>query len=138
MAMTKAEKAEMEALRVQAALRWPDSPPKPVDLVVAQEASGKRWLRLWRFNTSSLRVEMGVTDGFQNTWGEYTEEQVENRHRNGSRVSMSQGGGGPWFATEADALRALHYAVARDCAIRLANIAKRVEAADAKTTGATP
>lgn len=128
MAMTKAEKAEMEALRVRAALAWPDSPPKPVDLAVAKEASGGKWLTLWWANAASMEIGRGVTDGsYQSARTPYTEQQIENRWNSGGRVSMSQGPGDPWYATEDDALRALHYGVAMRCAEQLRSCERYME-----------
>ena len=128
MAMNKAEKAEMDALRVRLALAWPPSPPKPVDLDVARAAADVKWVRLWWMNRHSRSVGFGMTDGFQCSTTAYTDEQMERRYSGGSRISMSQGAGGPWFATEADAYRALHYAVAEECAAELFRITERIAA----------
>lgn len=130
MAMTKSERAAMDALRVRCALAWPPEPPAPVDLKVAKEASGAIWLHLWSFNSHSGRVPPGVTNGTSVCSAEdYTDAQLDARHGGGSRVRLSQGPGGPWYATKADALRALHFAVALACAKKLSGIAMLVEAA---------
>lgn len=129
MPMTKAEKAEMEALRVRCALSWPPPPPKPVDLDVARAASSVEWLHLWWFRARTGEVGKGVTNGHQHSTHDYPDEQIAKRFNSGSRLTMSQGAGGPWFATESDAYRALHYAVAEDCARKLYNIELRLDAA---------
>lgn len=130
MAMTKAEQAQMEALKVRLALAWPPEPPKPIDIAVAQEASDKPWFRAWWLNTYARRVGPGVVvnDGLHST-SDYTDAQLETRYDGRSRVSFSKTNGGPWFATERDALMALHYAVAMECAGHLYQISKRIEAA---------
>lgn len=133
MAMTKAEKAAMDALRVRCALAWPASPPKPVDLAVAKEALGGKPFRGWWYNRASRTVGEGISQGGFHARESYTDAEFENRYRGGSRVlSFLQGSGGPWYATKADALKALHYAVATDYAHLLAEIAARVEEADAE------
>lgn len=130
MPMTKAERAEMEALRVRCALTWPPAPPKPVDLDVASAGADVEWLHLWWFNTATRGVGRGATNGHQHSKTDYTDAQLKKRYSGSSRVFMSQGPGGPWFATEADAYRALHYAVALKCAEDLRNIEQRLDALD--------
>jgi hypothetical protein len=95
---------------------------------VALAATDGKWVRGWWFNRAARMVGEGVTDGHQSARTPYTDAQLGNRYGAGSRVSMSQGPGNPWFASEADALRALHYAVAQECAELLAGIEARVEA----------
>lgn len=129
MSMNKAEKAEMEALRVRCALAWPPIPPKPIDLDVARAGAGVEYLHLWWVNDRSGLVGVGVTNGHHHSTRDHTDTAMANRYRGGSHVSLAQGAGGPWFASEVDALQALHHAVALDCAKRLAGIAARVEAA---------
>ena len=129
MPMNKAEKAEMEALRVRCALSWPPAPPKPVDLDVARAGASVDWLHLWCFNLHTMEVRRGVTSGHQHSTTDYSDERLKERFGKGSYVSMSQGAGGPWFATEADAYRALHFAVAEGCAQKLYNIELRLAAA---------
>lgn len=127
MSMTKAEKAAMEALRVRCALSWPPPPPKPIDIAVAREGLGRDYLHAWWFNLGRGMVGQGVTNGSVSATHNYGDAELADRFSRNARVSLSQGPGGPWFATELDALQALHHAIARDCAERLAAIAKRVE-----------
>ena len=127
MAMTKAEQAEMEALRVRCALSWPPNPPKPVDVKVALEGSGAKWLHLWWVNVHRGRVGQGVTDGNFHSTEDYSDERLANKYQPGSRVSLSQTAGGPWYAAKDDALAALHYAVAERCASDLRRIEKMIE-----------
>lgn len=129
MAMTKAEQAQMEALKVRLALAWPPEPPKPIDVAVAQEASDKPWFRAWWFNSSARSVGLGVVVNGLHSRSNYTDAQLETRYDGRSRVSLSQTSGGPWFATERDALMALHHAVAMECAGMLYQISKRIDAA---------
>lgn len=127
MPMNKAERADMDALRVRCALSWPAPPPKPIDLAVAREAQEGEWVRAWWFNQHSGLVGEGVTNGHQHAREPYSDERLARRHDTRSRVSMSQTSGGPWFGSKADALAAMHFAVAEDCAKRLASIIKRIE-----------
>lgn len=127
MAMTKAEKAAMDALYERAALSWPAPPPKPVDLDVAMEGSGKGRWRGWWMNPYSKRVGEGVVDGCLHALEPYTDEQLNSRYGGHSYVSLSQTRGGPWYATKADAMRALHYAVAAEYAKGLARIQRLIE-----------
>lgn len=129
MPMTKAEKAEMDALRIRCALAWPANPPKPIDLAVALEAQSGEWVRAWWFNYHSGLIGEGVTNGSTHAREPYSDQRLAALIARGSRVTMSQTGGGPWFGSKADALAALHYAVAEDCAKRLASIIKRIEEA---------
>lgn len=122
MAMTKAEQAAMEALKVRCALAWPPQPPKPIDLDVARSAADVEWVRGWWFNSAARRVGQGVTNGHMHARDPYTDEQLANRY-------MSQTAGGPWYATKADALAALHYAVAQECADLLRSIERQIETA---------
>jgi hypothetical protein len=137
MAMSKAEQREMEALRTRLALAWPPVPPKPVDLDVARAAADVDWLHLWWFSVNQRMVGIGVTNGHASSTRDYTDEQIKNRYTGGSYVTMSQGPGGPWFSTEADAYRALHYAVAQRCAEDLRNIELRIEALNSPTPRST-
>jgi len=133
MAMTKAEKAEMEDLRIRAALNWPSEPPKPIDLDVARAGAEKEWLHLWWFTTGGLydsgAVSMGVTNGHNHSRSDHTDEQIQNRYKGGSRISLSQGAGGPWFASMTDALAALRHAQTLRCAKILAEIDQKIEEA---------
>jgi hypothetical protein len=130
MAMTKAERAQMDALRVRCALGWPPNPPAPVDLQVAKAATGATWLRLWWVNRHTQTVGLGVTNATSLcSTSNPSDEALESRHAGRSHVTMSQGAGGPWYASELDALRALHHATALECAEKLARLSERVEAA---------
>lgn len=129
--MNKAEQAQMEALRVRCALAWPPKPPVPVDVRIALEGSGAQWLHLWWSNIHRGHVGQGVTDGHLHATEEYSDERLANLYSGNSRVSLSQTSGGPWYATKADALAALHYAVAARCASDLRNIERMIEDAAA-------
>lgn len=132
MPMTKAEKAEMEALRVRAALAWPAPPPAPVDVKMVADDDGVFrgwWVR--RRRGVSDGVGEGVVVGNLHATHPYTAEQIANRYSGRSHVSLSQGQGGPWYFTKLDALRALHYALAQDAAETLAACERRIaEATD--------
>ncbi len=128
MAMTKAEQAAMEALRVRCALAWPAKPPKPIDLDITKAGTSSKWVRAWWFNEHSRRVGEGVTNGNLHGREPYTDDQLANRYNGNSQVMLSQTAGGPWYATKADALAALHYAVAEECAAILRAVEKQIEA----------
>jgi hypothetical protein len=127
MAMTKAEQAQMEALKVRLALVWPPEPPVPVDIGTMLAATDQKWVRLWWVNAHGGSVGEGITDGQNHARTPHTEEQVANRHqKGGAYVNISQTGGGPWYATKREALGALHYAIAQRCAKELYDISNRV------------
>ncbi|QDH50380.1 hypothetical protein [Caulobacter phage KcrB] len=128
MAMTKAEQAAMEALRVRCALAWPAKPPKPIEIDVALAASETKWARAWWFNAYTREVGEGVFTSVYHAREPYSDKQMANQYSGGSRVIMRQTQGGPWYATKADALAALHYAVAEECAAILRTVEKRIEA----------
>lgn len=130
MAMNKAEKAALEALYERAALSWPPPPPKTLDLTglsILKDAH----LRGWTFNVSGRRVEPGVCLGSLHYNGKISDDQIARRYERESHRVFSQGAGGPWYATRADALRALHHAVAATFARDLANIQRQIEAEEA-------
>lgn len=127
MAMNKAEKAVLEALYERATLSWPPPPPKPVDLEVALEASGNDRFRGWWFNRHSKSVGRGVVVGGLHAKTDYSDGALDRRYSSGSRVALTQTRGGPWYATKLDALRAMHHAIASDCARDLARVQRLVE-----------
>lgn len=129
MAMTKAERAAFEAMRVRAALSWPPPPPAPIDPRDAIASNGPPF-RGWWFNSYNAAVGEGVSLGSVHCREPCTDEQIENRHSGRSRLSFSQGAGGPWYATKVDALRALHHHTAKQAAERLAAIERMIEAAE--------
>lgn len=135
--MNKAEKAAFRAVQLRAALGWPAPPPSPVDISVALEIAhaetGKRRYRGWLANPNRMDVEPGGVIGGSHYRGEYSDEKIDNRYRPGNYVPASQTTGGPWYATKADAYRALHWAVAEECAKRLLQIEEAL--ASHATTG---
>lgn len=68
-------------------------------------------------------VGPGVVSGFGHTLGECTDTEIDGRHASGARyIPFRRGQGGPWYATKADALLALHWAAATKAAETLRKI----------------
>lgn len=125
MAMTKAEKAEMEALRIRAALSWPPTPPVPV---AACDIDRDKPFYGWWMNVHRADVGRGVVFRGLHAPHPYTLDQLENRYRGGSPVVMTQSVGGPWYHTKRGALMALHFALALQFAKELLSVERLVEA----------
>jgi hypothetical protein len=121
--MTKAEKAAFEAMRERAALSWPPPPPKPLSVREELAASGSKVFVGWSYNAYTGEVSQGASDGLYH-------HRTDPNAFNGERprtISVSQTVGSPWYSTRADACRALHYEVARECARKLAALERRIE-----------
>ncbi len=129
MAMNKAEQQAMRDLYVRAALNWPE-PVKPIDLAILFEARGPGQpepVALWTYNAyAEGRVTLGWTDGQLHS--KEGELPGPSRFR-----SASQTGGGPWFHTKREALRALRYAMTVAAANRLAKIDEQIAYAARQT-----
>lgn len=123
MPMTKAERAQMEALEVRAALTWQGPPPAPIDLAVWRAANpGVEVFEGWTYNAHSERVSRGWSKGAVHSSGGSFAHYEQNR----SRYSATQTAGGPWFHAEADAFRAMRHEVALQCAQKLAALDARL------------
>lgn len=103
----------LEEARTRAALSWPTE-TEPTPVCIGNDASGevtgdRSDADLWAFNRHTSRVSPTfLRRGFTHP------ERPEDGYKGwGSRFS------GPLYATRAEALTALRWAVARDCAIRL-------------------
>lgn len=116
MAMTKAEKARVEAIEQELAFRWPMHPePAPVSRdeieanlveVVPRDRSVYKTRRVylgWWFNAYGRRVEPAWSDGAIHGWGNHTGD-------GGSK------GSGTIYRTKADAAIALRWAMCREFA----------------------
>lgn len=129
MAMTKAEKAEMDRLRndlaLARAMRWP-SYAKPARMTYDQIRDnlvdgGVKWgsrqkvARGWFQNAYSQRVSYGCSDG--------------TFHSQGGDTTSSQNMGEMW-ATKADALRAMRLEMTEDFAKKLAAVDRQIEEAE--------
>lgn len=127
MAMTKAERAAMEALRIKASLCWPQfERPTPISLAeIAVATKGGKAFRAWWVIPARGVAGVGegvVYNGYHSATN-YTDEQLADHYKSGSRVVMSQTIGGPWFHDREDALRELHWRIAEECAGKLAAVA---------------
>lgn len=106
--MTKAERAELAAWKRRAALSWPTfERPTPVsaeEIKRATDAPSGVFRGWWvNMNHPDLMGEGVVVSG-THARAPYTDEQIANRYH-GRALSMSQGIGGPWFLSKADALK---------------------------------
>jgi hypothetical protein len=116
MAMTKAEKAEMQALRdrlaLVSALRWTEAvaPDVPVPAYGEPATSG------WAHNPHAMRVDQMWSESQAHGWGAAR-----------GRDTASQRGRA-LYSTRLLALRAMRHAVELDCAARLAQVDKMIEA----------
>lgn len=121
MAMNKAERDEMQRLRERAALNW-TVPPKAIDtdIAIAAAAMGNNksaydtWLTGWTYRLNSGFGTPGqvLSGGFSSNRN-YTSHDGKIRTPEEIRangMSMSQGRGGPWFATQTDAWLAMRHA----------------------------
>ncbi|MDW7555342.1 hypothetical protein D9623_33445 (plasmid) [Azospirillum brasilense] len=131
MAMTKAEKAEMEALReardLARALRWPEY-AEPA-MIPPPDFSGSHTSG-WLFNTYRLTAQLGgMGDAVYRAWSESTthgDGQSPIPHRSATQ------GGVHLFATRLDALKALRLAVTEEFARKLARVDAEIAAESAK------
>lgn len=133
MPMTKKERELLEALRVEAALSWPkfERPepisPAEIDLATRSASPGRQnWMRAWWVNPHREGLfdggafGRGVTSGTIHARSDYTDEQLNGRYQSGSRVNLSQGGGGPWYRDREDAIKELIWRIAERSAAQLA------------------
>lgn len=131
MAMTKAEraaldKAEHEA-RLARALRFPTDPvPKQMSLDEIRAAMTHKSIKYghehtvargWFFNSHSLRISLGCSDGVH--------------HSNDGDTTSTQTPGRMYF-TKAEALRAMRHEKVREVAEILAKIDKQIEEAESQ------
>lgn len=121
MAMTKAEQAQMEALKVRLALAW-TAPPVPIDTAVALAASSGEPVAAWIASAHSVDASLG--------WFDRTRHQREGSPlvKGGPYISASRDTGGPWFHTEADALKWSRHAAEIRFAAELRKADRRIEA----------
>lgn len=118
MSMTKAEKAMLDAMRTRLALRWPDYSPTPIDPASMRFTSAGELYTAWWFNLYRKEVGQGC---FGSTF-----------HSTRSTTKTdSQTRGGPWYASEADALRAMRLQATAEAAVRLRQIDEMIEKAGA-------
>jgi hypothetical protein len=117
MTMTKAERAEMEALRTKLALRWSGmTPPERMPL------PAKGYVNGWDFNASSNRVLARWTERQCHGFGD------EHRTDDGTRGSISGSQNGRrLYATKREALIALRLAQEAHCATVLRRIDAMLE-----------
>lgn len=124
MPMTRAEKAQMEALRIRAAFSWPPPPPPRLsaeEIGSLVNNSAEKLAVLWTYNAYSTEVTQGCTNGIHHC-------------RTGTDRITTQSAGGPWFHTKADAIRALRSEKAAEFAKQLARLEQQL----AEAEGATP
>ena len=125
MAMNKAEKARLDMLEQKLfeakALRFPDYEPAKIN--VAEATTGRDWdavNRGWTFNIHSRNVWQGWFRATSHgTWP-----------RDARYACGSQGCGGPWYVTKRDAMMALRIALTGQYAKSLADLDRKIEAAD--------
>ncbi|MFC5353580.1 hypothetical protein [Azospirillum himalayense] len=129
MAMTKAEKAEMEALReardLARALRWPEyAEPAMMPIPPSGEhASG------WLFNAHRAMDLWGTGNSVYQAWSK------SSTHGDGASPAPNRSGsqnGVPLFAARLDALKALRLAMTKEFARKLARVDAEIEAERAK------
>lgn len=118
MAMTKAERAEMEALKVQLALHWPteaEPPPGP-----RPEIGGR--VEGWMFNAYTRSVEKAWSTSFSH--GTFWR----------GKPSLGSQGAASLYFSERDALIALRWALCRQMAAQLRGIDHLIERAQTPET----
>ncbi len=118
--------ADREA-RLHAALAWP-SDPEPAALTpeecaaLLRDAVGNgsdRIATAWTFTTAyEGEVLLGC---FSNS----------NHSKRSSTKTTTQTQGGPWYRSPSDAAKAMHWAIARECAARLVRVEDKI--ADLRT-----
>jgi hypothetical protein len=135
MAMTKAEKAALEAAqrgeRVAYAFGWPkEAEPKQVSIKEFCEANPGMLFQGYTFNTymvlggSMSDVRHAVRHGCASTGGHACTELYNPMP---TRTS-TQGAGGPWYRTEREAWIACRWAVCRKMANLLADLDEKIYA----------
>lgn len=112
MAMTKAEKAYMENLERDLSFRWPTVPePERMPL----PSNGADVVDGWDFNTHTGFVEQCWSTSINHgSW--YNGERMKHGRRDGQRL----------YATRADALIALRWALCREFARKLRDVDVRL------------
>jgi len=137
MALTKAERAHIRVLRERAALAWPTfERPTPLDIRAERarlEAKGAGnvvaawWVTVTgSFGGVEVRTGLGWTDGN----GHSRSPWVQGRQR--WQQHGAQGPGGPWFATELEAMKEGRWQACERAAGSLADLDERIEAASLK------
>lgn len=131
--MNKAEKAELAAWKLKAALAWPTfERPEPVSAAEIDIATGggsgifRGWWVISSRGVGSC-VGEGVSLRFGHATHPYTDGEIANRYK-GANVSLSQGIGGPWFRDREDALKEAAWRMAFAAAETLDGIYDRVTA----------
>ena len=115
--MTKKEQAFVDSLKIQAALSWPKfEKPSPSTIKVPCD----EYRAVWFQNAFSGRVSLGWTSG--------------NRHNDNApipdkdtRYSGNFQGPGRYYETRLEALRAMRWEEAEDCARRLLRIDEMIK-----------
>ncbi len=130
--------AEHEA-KLTAALSWPKRPrPEPVpgaEIAAATECGGvfRGWSPLGRFGLgTNFDARPGGVVGAACFLGEHTDDEIRDRFNPERRrsVHMSQGRGGPWFRTEAEALTEAHWRLCEQAASTLYAVALAIKEAE--------
>lgn len=123
MSMNKAERAEMEALRTKLALRW-SGLPEPERLPLPEFGN---YVNGWFFYTHGMRVFPAWTE--ENAHGEWhrTDDPLD-----WSRRGYASQNSRAVYATKRDAYIALRLAVEQECAKRLRDIDRAIEAVSAE------
>lgn len=116
MAMTKKERAELEALETEVALRWPRY-EMPANVPPPKWEPGQGLTILWTINAFTGRVTRGCTDG-------------HSHNRDGVDRATSQRPAPPegWYETKAEALRALRIRMSEQFAEKLAAVDRQIRA----------
>jgi hypothetical protein len=125
MPMTKKEKDAFEALekrlRMVAALRW--TAPSSPDVPTPEKGSTSGWV----FNAYSKNVSKAWSEPTAHGIGEFSRKEYRHASQNATRL----------FSTELLALRALRHAMETTAASDLAEVDRRIEAAE-RSALATP
>lgn len=127
MAMTKAEQAQMEALKVRLALAW-TVPPTPIDTAVALEESSGEPVVAWSAGRGDVSASLGWFDRHRHQ--NYGPPPV----KDGPYKSATRDTGGPWFHTESEALRWSRHAAELRFSAELRKADIRIEAAITTTS----
>lgn len=119
MAMTKAEKAAVDALKVELALRWPRY-EMPARLAYPERKGdyGPRPLVIgWWMNAYNGEADQGCTDGMY--------------HSRRSTTKTDTQTAGVFWPTKLDALKAMRIEMSKDYARKLAAVDARIAEAEA-------